>query len=371
MDIQTKEHPAKMEIKIRCNCGSSLSFEDTPVEGKLEHPLHCTNCGNDCTAPANEFIRRRLAGEPEPPTDRGIRNWAKLFQRPKPEFDTDAVVLRKGKIPGNIRPAAEVASATGDEAGHNRIALAAGAALAVGLLGAIGWLLVARATGYQIGYIAWALGGLVGWTSRLVAPRGHSLLGLIASLAAFIAIGGGQYLVSRWAIGEAVHEYAPVAYAEILAYAKETSSAQSSEDLRERTAEYKLVQTLAGKDETNAIAAYQTYQIADSGFALLGLVSKDRQPRLTFAEREQLSDVKSITVPEIARFDSEVAPVMKKLVEGQPTQADYEHSLEQRIQAGISVSNVAAFAMNRYTILWLFLGLGSAYRIARNASLQY
>lgn len=363
----------KMEIRIRCNCGSSLSFEDTPVDGRLQYPFTCTNCGTDCTAKANEFIQKQLSGAADPLRTKPAGGLGKLFRRSQPEFDPEAIAFRQDKLPANIRPAPEMdtSTITGDEARSSRIMVAGGAALAVGALGALGWLLVAKATGYQIGYVAWALGGLVGWTSRLVAPRGHPLLGIVASLAAFIAIGGGQYLVSRWAIREAIHEYAPLAYEEILAYAKETSSAENSEDLRERAAEYKLVQALAGKSETNAIAAYQAYQISDSAFALFGVVSKEDQARLTFADRDHLTDADAVTIPEIARFDAEVAPAMKQLAEGQPSQAEYERSFEERIHSRISASNVAAFAVNRYTVLWLFLGLGSAYRIARNAGLQY
>lgn len=358
----------KMEIKIRCSCGSVLSFEDTPVNGQLEHPLACTNCRADCTQKANDFIRRKLAGEnPDVREEKSGLSWLRPFRSRQTESDTAEISRHPGKIPANIRSATEA----GDEAAFSRIALAGGAALLVGILGAIGWLLVAKATGYQIGYVAWALGGLVGWTSRLLAPRGHALLGMVAATAAFLAIGGGQYLVTRWEIQQAVREYTPLAYEEIIAYAKETASAQTSEDLRERTAEFKLVQALAGKNETNAIAAYQNYQIAESGFALLGLINKDDQPKLTFAAKDELADVEAVTVPEIAKFDSEVAPTMQKLAEGQPSQTDYQTSLEERIAARVSASTIAAYSVNRYTILWLFLGLGTAYRIARNAGLQY
>jgi hypothetical protein len=45
--------------------------------------------------------------------------------------------------------------------------------------------------------------------------------------------------------------------------------------------------------------------------------------------------------------------------------------LEARLHDRISASTVAAFAVNRYTILWIFLGVGTAYRLARNPGLQY
>lgn len=358
----------KMEIKIRCTCGSVLSFEDTPVNGQLEHPLACTNCRADCTQKANDFIHRKLAGE-NPDVNEGKTRplWLRPFRSRQTESDTAEISRRPGKIPANIRSATEA----GDEASFRRIAVAGSAALLVGILGAIGWLLVAKATGYQIGYVAWALGGAVGLTSRLLAPRGHALLGMVGATAAFLAIGGGQYLVTSWEIQQAVREYTPLAYEEIVAYARETAAAQNSEDLRERTAEFKLVQALAGKNETNAIAAYQDYQIAESGFALLGLINKEGQPKLTFDAKDAITDVEAVTVPEIAKFDAEVAPVMQKLAAGQPSQTDYQASLEARIAARVPASTIAAYSVNRYTILWLFLGVGTAYRLARNAGLQY
>lgn len=362
----------KMEIKVRCTCGSLLAFEDTPVNGQLEHPLACTNCSADCTQKANDYIRRKLAGEnPDVSAKKSGPAWLRPFQSRQSESDTVAISRQSGKIPANIRAADAGATANGDEAAFSRIAIAGSAALLVGVLGAIGWLLVAKATGYQIGYVAWALGGLVGWTSRLLAPRGHALLGMVAATAAFLAIGGGQYLVTRWEIQQVVREYTPAAYDEIIAYARETTSAKNSEDLRDRTAEFKLVQALAGPDTTNAITAYQDYQIAESGFAFLGLVSKEGQPKLTFDAKDALTDVDAVTVPEIARFDAEVAPAMQKLVAGQPSQADYQAALADRIHSRIPASTVAAYSVNRYTILWLFLGVGTAYRLARNAGLQY
>jgi hypothetical protein len=366
----------KMEINIRCQCGSDLCFEETPVDGRLEFPFLCTNCGVDCTEKANDFIRRQQSGEVEL-RPKASQNWLKPFGQRDEESASSPISLRPPPPPMNFRSLpgqslGEKPSVTeaGDEAALGRVTIAGTAALVVGVLGALGWFYIAKATGYEIGYVAWALGGLVGWTSRLVAPRGHAFLGFVATLAAVLAIGGGQYLVSRWQIHEAVHAYSPEAYDEILAYAKETTEAQTSEDLGERTAEFKLVRALAGK-ETDPIAAYQSYQIADSGFALFGLVSKDQQSNLTFDQRAELVDPESVTVPEIAKFDAEVAPALQKLVAGQPSREEYQTSLEGRIYSRVSASTVAAFAVNRYTILWLFLGVGTAYRLARNPGLQY
>lgn len=377
----------KMEISIRCHCGSELTFEDTLVDGRLEHPFKCTNCGADCTALVNEFIRRKLKGPDYFAANKTRKAWLGVFDSDHHEPKTEeATLLRQPPLPlrpppppapnlirsiGGMPLAVAPESEPVEETGSKQLILAGGAALLVGVLGAIGWLYIAKVTGYEIGYVAWALGALVGWASRLVAPRGHQMLGVVATLAAFCAIGGGQYLVSRWVINDAVREFTPLAYEEIVAYAKEIEAAQSSEELRELTAQYKVVAALAGDAETNVIAAYQDYQIASSMFHVMGIVNKDGRPKVSLAERDRLADAEHVTVPELAKFDAQVVPELKKVMAGSLTQADYQTALENRILARVTISNVAANAVNMYTVLWLFLGLGSAYRIARNAGLQY
>ncbi|MEN8376052.1 MAG: hypothetical protein ABFS34_11440 [Gemmatimonadota bacterium] len=78
-------------------------------------------------------------------------------------------------------------------------------ALAVGLIAAVAagvaWALIVLKTGYEIGWIAWGIGLLVGFAmSRLTTARSQ---GLAVSAAAFAAIGllVGKLLISSWSAG--------------------------------------------------------------------------------------------------------------------------------------------------------------------------
>jgi len=364
-----------MEITVQCMCGSTVTFKDTPVEGKLKYPFYCTSCGADCTQRANAFIQAQLAAETEKKKSKRGRSWLRPFGRRVEESAETEVASEcasgEAATATNFRSSDQEATDSGDEASAIRIVVAAGAALLVGTLGAIGWLLIAQSTGLQIGYVAWALGGLVGLTSRLVTPRGHVLLGHVAVLAAIVAIGGGQYLVSRWAIQSAVHECAPAAYNEIIAFAKEAAAAETSEEMREKTAKFNLVHAVAGRQETNAIAAYQKFQIADSALTGMGIVERGKDAKLTLDEQANRAEEESVTLADMARFNAEVTPAMRELVAGHPSAEEYAASFEQQVNSHISISTVVFYSFNRYTLLWLVLGTGTAYRLARNPGLNY
>lgn len=357
----------KMEIRVRCTCGSLFSFEDTPVNGLLEFPIACTNCGTDCTPKAHDFIRKKLLDPNSDPTEPAPRKGLlSLFKKSDPdELDHD-FAKKKSRA-----AAEEEVSETGDETSVARLVSAGLAALLAGCLGALGWFYIAKATGYEIGYVAWALGGLAGWSSRLFAPRGHHLLGLVATVAALLAISGGQYLVSRWLIHDAVHDYVSEAGTAALTFAKDAAAAKADDDLRESVAEFKLVRALVGDQPADSVEAFRTYQVTDSGFAFLGIVQLENRRKLTFEERFRISDESNVKPAEIAAFKAKVLPALKQFANGKPDETSYEVALEKELFAGITFKSILANSIGIYTGLWLILGLGTAYRIARNAGLKY
>jgi len=355
----------KMEIRVRCACGSLFSFDDTPVDGRLEFPIACTNCGTDCTQKANEFIRKKLADPTCDPTEAPPRKG--FFGRRKKssadELDHD--------FTGKTARAAAAAEVFGDETSVAKLIFAGFVALLVGCLGAVGWLYIAKLTGFQIGFVAWVLGALVGLSSRLVAPRGHHLLGVVGTLAAFIAIAGGQILVSRSWIHEEIHSFAPEAYRAAARYAKGAADAKSEDDLRQPVADFKLVRALVGDEPADPIEAYRRYQIADSAFVLVGIVQLEGRRKLLFEEQFKLASESNVKPEEIFIFKTQVLPALKQFAGGKPDQASYEAALEHDLLAGVTFKSIVANSIGIYSGLWLLLGLGTAYRIARNAGLQY
>jgi hypothetical protein len=67
------------------------------------------------------------------------------------------------------------------------------AALAVAVLGALLWYLVAIKLGYEFGAIAWLIGGAVGYAALSTGARGEAT-GVICGLLVLVSICGGKYL---------------------------------------------------------------------------------------------------------------------------------------------------------------------------------
>jgi len=349
-----------MEIRVKCTCGSVFSFEEALENNRVKFPVSCLACGSDCTAKANEYIAHKL----EPPADPSqVPAWKRwLGLKPKRhEFDElDRTDLRIGD------KEKEATSDNGDETSTQRLVVAAGASLLMGLVGAFGWLWLTKATGWEFGYAAWGLGALAGGTSYLLAPRGHPMLGTTAAIAAFISIGGGQYLVGRDIIMQHVNKSLPLAYVETRGYAKDVMAANTDDDLRLAVATYKLEVAVAGERAGTAIDNIQIFQ-ADLIMRFMGSGVHTIQA----AESSKAGDIANVTENDIDQFKLKVLPELQALQDGKPSEAEYKSSLLQKVRSEITTKTIVVESLNPYTAVWIFLGVATAYRLARNKGLQY
>jgi len=348
-----------MEIKVKCVCGSTYSFEEVPVNGRLAFPVSCANCGADGTASANNFIAQTLAGEFDSP-QKPKGGFSLLgFRRSKTEFEeTDNI--------GSSHATDE----SGDETSRVRIALAMVGAIAVGGIGAWGWLQLAKATGFEFGFAAWAIGGLVGYASRLFAPRGHYWLGPTAALVAFLSIGGGQVLVRKWLVDDEIQKALPLAYEETREYAKAAVEAESGDELRACLAKYRISLKSAGGQDTT-VASSRNGQLFQLGWRLYGVIDKAPGSTPTFRQLIEASDPRNITDEDLALFQSRELPNLKTFLNGKPSEEEYKSTLREMIYAKISFNNLVTQSIGPYSLLWLALGLYTAYKLARNAGLSY
>jgi len=153
-----------MQITVHCGCGKPFRFDEEPVGGRVKFPVACPNCGADVTDKANAFIDATLRGEtPKPSKPKTFS----LFGRGKAaEDDFEGKSARQDDSAG-----------TGDKPKKVNLLLGAAGALAVGVACMFGWFYLAKATGFEFGIVAWAIGGLVGLGARLFVPQGgeHSL----------------------------------------------------------------------------------------------------------------------------------------------------------------------------------------------------
>lgn len=83
--------------------------------------------------------------------------------------------------------------------------LATIAAAAAAIVGAVIWATITKVTGYEIGYVAWGIGLLVGGASYAMGGRGVSS-GVIAGVLAFLSMAGGRAVSIDIGIMEAIKE---------------------------------------------------------------------------------------------------------------------------------------------------------------------
>jgi hypothetical protein len=348
-----------MEIKVKCVCGSVYSFEEVPVNGRLAFTIFCADCGADGTAGANNYIERKLAGEfdltRKPKGGLGLFR----FRRKKNEFE-------------NVEKA-KPAVATDKSVGQPRrikLALALVGAVAVGAVGAWGWLQLAKATGVGFGFAGWAIGGLVGCASRLFAPRGHYWLGSTAALAAFLSIGGGQVFVTKWLVDKEVQKALVLAYDETREYAKEVVETESDDELRECLAKYRI--SLKDGGVRNPHAGFsRDGRLFQLGWRLYGIMDRETGATSALKELIEASDPKRIGSEDLAFFKSNDVPNLKTFLAGKPSRNEYEATLRKMIHSRISFKNLVTQLIRPYSLLWLTLGLGTAYKLARSTSLGY
>jgi hypothetical protein len=348
-----------MEIKVKCVCGNVYSFEEVPVDGRLAFPVTCASCGADGTAGANNYIARKLAGEFDS-TQKPKGGFSLLrFRRKKNEFeDCDDARL------------AVAAEGSGDETSRIRVALAMAGAIAVGAVGAWGWLQLAKATGFEFGFAGWAIGGLVGCASRLFAPRGHYWLGPTAALAAFLSIGGGQVLVTKWLVDEEVQKALPLAYEETLEYAKEVVETESDDELRRCLAKHRISLKDGGGQNADATISHDG-RLFQLGWRLYGIMDQEPGAAPALKQLIEASDPKKIGREDLALFRSKDLPNLKAFLDGKPSRSEYEATLRELIYSRIAFKNLVTQSIGPYSLVWLALGLGTAYKLARNAGLSY
>ena len=80
------------------------------------------------------------------------------------------------------------------------------AGLVAGLVGAGLWAGIAYFTGYEIGWIAWGIGALVGLAVALGAQGGTPATGVMAVLISLVAIAGGKYLAIEFQLNDYLSE---------------------------------------------------------------------------------------------------------------------------------------------------------------------
>lgn len=339
-----------MEIKVQCDCGQKFKFDAEPVNGRMPWEVNCPVCGLSGTDKAN-WIIAHAAPAPisaplapigsvgsAPPTAVPVAAPIPSGEAPKPRLS----ISRPHAVPASSAPPVAAQSAVPRPVPRHVAAPvekeppSSNALFFRGVLGAfagallgmgIWYGLIVVTGGYRVGFVAWGIGALTGFGARLLAREGNTALGIVSALFAAVAILlGGTLAVHHMIAGE-----------------------------------------LAGLSHENLSHEMYVEQLKQAKEA--GDLQTDAQIKAFLAKREGGPEA-DLTADEVETFKKEELPEMSELASGKLTEEQYKarHHQETAAAGGVAsaIGWVAAFIgsiFSLWTILWLFLGCASAYKI--------
>ncbi len=306
-----------MEVVVNCTCGQAYQFETEPVNNEMPTTVTCPHCAKDGTADANVVIRQNLGLPP-------LATAAAPASVPQARVAAPSTAQSSASSrPGRISTSGDTSSSDESEksARSGQIKGIVGAVVA-GFIGMMAWFFLIKLTHYEIGYAAWGVGVLTGFGARVLTDEQTKTLGIVAGVCAFIAIIGGQYLATKSQFDEFVETAIKGAYDGRLAYAKEAVAAKNDEELR-------------------------------------AIVTKHEQ------EDGEKGGPKEF---DLAKFKTTELPELQKFAAGTPNKAAYEAKIRDTMNSTEMKTEILKSSVGIFTILWLFLGVGSAYKIASGGS---
>ncbi|HHJ16924.1 MAG TPA: hypothetical protein ENJ80_09525 [Gammaproteobacteria bacterium] len=201
--------------------------------------------------------------------------------------------------------------------------LAAGAAAA--LVGALVWNFIANAFGYELGLVAWAVGGAVGFAVAATGSRGQNA-GIACAALALVAIFGGKYMIYS-GLEDEIADAIASSMGEIRSiYDREMTAADAYANVRDDNA---LRQFMVDHEYSGS------YNAGD------------------------------VTEEEIADFRENSAPRLDDFVYRKPSFDDWYHNTFEVDLGNISTTDIVMAALGPVDILFLFLGVGTAFRLGR------
>jgi hypothetical protein len=198
------------------------------------------------------------------------------------------------------------------------MALGTAGAVSAACLGMLVWYLLIKWTNTEFGIVAWGVGGLTGVGCRVLGGGYSQKLGVIAGLCAFLAIVGGEFLATHTAYSRFVNEFLGTAYQEQMAFAQRAVQAETETEVK----------------------------------AFLAAEKDDGTGR-----------TEDVTPDEIREFRNSNLPKLKAFVEGQPSRQEFEATVRASFNSMGVKASLLKHSVSLWTLLWLFLGVGTAYRL--------
>ncbi len=200
------------------------------------------------------------------------------------------------------------------------------AGVVAAVLGALLWKGIVIAFEYELGLIAWAIGGAIGFSVAVTGSKGQ-ISGVMCGVLALFAIFGGKYMV------------------------QESFKAEWNQMLTSSSAEVKMI-----------------YDVQVGTAKLFSKDVTDMQSLRQFMVDESYSEVyeaKDVTDEEIDYFKTTVEPTLNSLANDG---MEYDQWYKDTIEA--ELLNYSTFDLMRENfgfmdVLFLFLGVGTAFRLGR------
>lgn len=196
------------------------------------------------------------------------------------------------------------------------------------IVGAIVWAFISVGTGHELGYIAWGVGGLVGFAGSLGGGKGFSC-GITCGILALVSIFGGKMM--------AVYYMAPD---ELRPMIEESYSIQSYNDCVQQSVE------------------------------LAKLISENQYPKFMVKHGyTQTEDPKDVSDDELYDFKFHIIPSIKRVDEGRLSYQEWKDegiklTLED-IMAELPLHEIVIDDLNFIDIIFAVLGLLTAYRLGQ------
>ena len=324
-----------MEVKVQCSCGTRYKFDVEPINDHMPGPVSCPTCGADGTAASNSIIQQAVNAQAATPSAVDVQ----LPLAPKPRVRL-SLPARSEAAPAVTAPEPQAAPppsrtpimsavpARASVAKEPSVSLGVAGAIVGGFLGMLGWYFLIKATGFEIGYAAWGVGVLAGIGARILGHSGSNVLGVSAGGCALVAIVGGQFLAAKSTVNEIFEQAAKGAYESQLAYAKDALQAIPT-----------------GSDAE--IQAFLAKEAAREGGE---------------------ADPNRITDAEIQEFRQKELPKLREIASGKRGARDFDKEMQKVKESLVGDLLVLKESLGLFTLLWIFLGVGSAYKIASGGS---
>ncbi len=244
------------------------------------------------------------------------------FHKLEPEQPVDGDADRANPLRSDAQSANDAEASAEDSLNPIAIAAAAGA----GLVGALAWKWIAVTFGYELGVVAWGIGGAVGFAAASAGSRGVKA-GIICGMLAFAAIGMGKY----WAAKAVIDDLKEVVGTTIL-----------SEDglgaiYDEYAEDARIFRAGSGSDE------FVRQFMVDRGYT-------------------EAARASAISDAELRDFREYTEPGLRDFTEEQPDTDAWATEAIAEFE-GISATEVMMEGFGVLDVLFLLLGVGTAFRL--------